>query len=139
DIYALTVGLKLLSEGTVFEDSLGSIANKVYKQLSGYAKAMADQHTDDLNISFEQEELKFINTSDLFNRRECPFSYFLKEPLPCEVTYLENGKELTLAGVLKLARVDGGLKFDRIVVQTDCNTHELAIQDILSITKHDKS
>lgn len=135
EIYALTVGLKLLSQGTVFEDSLGSIANKVYKQLSGYAKAMADQHTDDLNISFEEEELKFINTCDLFFNRDCPFTYFLKEPLPCEVTYLENGKELTLTGVLKLARVDGELKFDRIVVQTDCNTHELAIQGILSITK----
>ena len=135
EIYALTVGLKLLNQGMVFEDSLGSIANKVYKQLSGYAKEMADQHTDDLNISFEEEELKFINTFELFNRHDCPFTYFLKEPLPCEVIYLENGKELTLVGVLKLARVGGELKFNRIVVQTDCNTHELAIQGILSITK----
>ena len=138
EIYALTVGLKVLSQGTVFEDSLGSIANKVYKQLSKYAKEMADQHTDDLNISFEAGELNFINSYELFIRHNCPFSYFLKEPLPCEVTYIENGKQFTLAGVLKLARVDGELKFDRIVVQTDCNTHELAIKGILSITKQDK-
>ena len=135
EIYALTVGLKLLSQGTVFEDSLGSIADKVYKQLSEYAKEMADQHTDDLNISFEAGELNFINSYELFIRRNCPFSYFLKEPLPCEVTCLENGKQLTLSGVLKLARVDGELTYDRIVVQTDCNTHELAIKGVLSITK----
>lgn len=135
EMYALTVGLKLLSQGTVFEDTLGGIANKVYKQLSGHAKAMADQHTDKLDISFEEEELKFINTSDLFFNRDCPFTYFLKEPLPCEVTYIENGKQLTLSGVLKLARVDGELTYDRIIVQTDCNTHELGIQCITSIKK----
>lgn len=91
-----------------------------------------------LNISFEEEELKFINTSDLFFNRDCPFTYFLKESLPCEVTYLENGKQLTLSGVLKLARVDGEIKFDPIVVETDCNSHELGIQGILSITKQCK-
>lgn len=135
EIYALTVGLKLLSEGTVFQDSLSSIADKVYKQLSGHAKDMVDQHTDEQRISFEEEELKFINTAELFQRRDINFTYFLKEPVLCKVTYLENGKRSTLQGILKLADEKGELKFDRVIVETDGAKQEVEINYVIKINK----
>ncbi|MGI1658230.1 MAG: helix-turn-helix transcriptional regulator [Desulfitobacterium sp.] len=98
EIYALTVGLKLLSKDTVLEDTLDTLANKIYKQLSSTAKEIVDQQADELSLSFEEEELKFTNTYDLMKRRNTPFAYFLKEELPCRVMYLKDGKMHSIVG-----------------------------------------
>ncbi len=78
EIYAMTVGLKLLSKGTVFETTLGRIADVIHKQLSGYAQEMVDGHQEEVNIHFKEDTTKFLNSGE-FMLRERPFTYFLKE------------------------------------------------------------
>ena len=96
EIYSLTVGLKLLSRGTVFEQSLGHIADIVYKQLSRYAKEVADCHAEEHKMDFEEEDLTFISSEKYMERTSRAFAYFLKEPINCIVTYLENGNQKLL-------------------------------------------
>ena len=85
EIYSLTVGLKLLSKDTVFEESLGRIANLVYEQLSENSKEMIDKHKDD-TVSFGNDKMKFIDSRKLGQMHDSPFAYFLKEPIECIVT-----------------------------------------------------
>lgn len=134
EIYAMTVGVKLLSQGTVFEESLGRIADEVYKQLSEYAKEMVDSHTDGDRISFRDDDLQFIGTCDLMVRRQKPFSYFLKEPILCEVTYLEDGKKVRISGTMHLT---GGWvpAYDRIVVQSEGEMREIDIKTVSRISR----
>ncbi|MTI83927.1 MAG: hypothetical protein FH756_08465 [Firmicutes bacterium] len=134
EIYAMTVGLKLLSRGTVFEESLGRIADATYKQLSDYAKEMVDSHVDGEKITFGDDDQGFINTEELMKRREKPFAYFLKEPIECKVTFLEKGKDAGISGTLHLAD-EGVSGFDKIIVQSENGRREMNIESVCKIVK----
>lgn len=82
EIYSMTVGLKLLSHGTVFQESMNRVADKIYKQLSVYATGIVENHTDGENVVFEAGDLRFMSTYALMKKSKTPFAYYLKEPHP---------------------------------------------------------
>jgi hypothetical protein len=112
EIYSATVGLKLLSEGTVFEKTLGRIADGVYMQLSNHAKQMLEPHLLKEDISFREDDLKFINTMALLDKDEKSFTYFLKEPIECEITYIQNDERLIEVGTISLTEISSDRRFD---------------------------
>lgn len=67
EIYSLTIGLNRLSKGTVFEHALKPIADKVYQQLSDYAKEVIDKQSAAIDITFEGQEMHFLNTMSFIN------------------------------------------------------------------------
>jgi len=129
EIYSLTVGLKLLSRGTVFEQSLGHIADIVYKQLSRYAKEMADCHAEEHKIDFEEEDLTFISSEKYMERTSRAFAYFLKEPI--NVTYLENGNQKIIRGTMHL--IEDADNFGRILIKSEETCKELDIKDVVRV------
>ena len=131
EIYALTVGLKLLSRGTVFEQSLSHIADMVYKQLSEYAKEMADRNAEENKIDFEEEDLTFISSQKYMERTSRAFAYFLKEPINCIVTYLENGNREVIRGTMHL--IGDSDNFDRILIKSEETCKELDIKDVVRL------
>lgn len=137
EIYSLTVGLKLLSEGTVFEDSLGRIANVVYEQLSESSKDMIDNHSDD-TVHFGNDSMKFIDSRRIGQISDKPFAYFLKEPLECTVKYIENGNLVKHNGLLMLGEPSIGNIYDKVILDIEEGSINLDIEDIISITRADK-
>ncbi len=135
EIYALTVGLKILCQDTVFQDTLNTIADKIYKQLSEYAKNMVDQHKHIKNVRFKDEDLRYISSNSLLRHRKLPFCYFLKEPISCEVTYTENNEMRTITGVMRLAQINNLVKLDRVIIETEEGQHEISINNISTIRK----
>ncbi|EEG79117.1 hypothetical protein [Dethiobacter alkaliphilus] len=131
EIYSMTVGLKLLSYGTVFEESMNRVADKIYKQLSDHATQIADSHTDGEKVTFNDGTLDFIGTYSLMQQSRTPFAYYLKEPIPCKVTYLQNGKEAEVIGTLHLD--EGG--YDRVVVQADGVGIDVYMDDVVNICR----
>lgn len=136
EIYALTVGLKLLSHGTVFQGPLNEIADKIYQQLSSYAKSMIDQHRDKEFVIFKEGDRHFVNTYELMQREYLAFCYFLKEPLPCEVTYHHDGQFIKKTGILKLVNPGGErCELDKVIIETDCEAFEVDLKDMVKIQK----
>lgn len=132
EIYSLTVGLKLLSKGTVFEQSLGHIANMVYKQLSDYARGVVDNHADGQTVSFEEEELEFISSEKYMERSSRAFAYYLKEPIECIITYQENEKREEIKGTMHLVE-DGSRSFDKVRIEAEDSSKGLHIKDVLEV------
>ena len=132
EIYSMTVGLKLLSKGTVFEESLGRIANTVYEQLSENAKEKIDKHKDD-TVSFDNDDMKFINSYELKRIQDSPFAYFLKEPIECVVNYYNNGEYVQYQGKLDLAEASIGNVFNKIILKNDEMSIVLDIENIVGI------
>ncbi|MBM7615603.1 hypothetical protein [Alkaliphilus hydrothermalis] len=137
EIYALTVGLKLLSKGTVFEESLGRISNVIYEQLSENSKRMIDQHEDEI-VTFDNGSLKFIDSSRLVQMIETPFAYFLKDPVECIITYREEGRQVKYIGTLKLARASKGNIYNKVILENNEETIILDMENILSIRRVDE-
>ena len=53
-------------------------------------------------------------------REKLAYCYFLKEPLPCEVTYKQNGQLIKKTGILKLVNPSGGkIELDKIIIETE--------------------
>jgi|LSQX01.3.fsa_nt_gb predicted DNA-binding transcriptional regulator YafY len=115
EIYSLTVGLKLLSRDTVFEDSLNRIANAVYEQLSLTSKDMIDEHVDD-TLYFQDDSMQFIDSRNLGQMNNRPFTYFLKEPLLYKVFYIKDGENLEAQGILRLKDPSKGSLYDRLIL-----------------------
>ena len=132
EIYAMTVGLKLLSRGTVFEKDLGRVADEVYAQLSPAAHGIVDWHTEAQEISFDPDDRQFISTSVLMQNSEIPFAYFLKQPIPCQIDYLSGAEKKTAVGTIHLS-ADVDRDFKRIIVKTDEGTLNLDMAQVLWI------
>ena len=137
EIYSLTVGLKLLSKDTVFEDSLGRIANLVYEQLSDNSKEMIDKHKED-TISFGNDKMKFIDSRKLGQMHDSPFAYFLKEPIECIVTYNDGGKYINSKGILKLAKPSIGNKYNKVIIENVEGAIILDMDKVMSIKRVDE-
>jgi len=139
EIYSLTVGLKLLSKGTVFEDSLGRIANAVYEQLSQTSKDMIDEHVDD-TVNFRDASMKFIDSRNLGQLHNRPFTYFLKEPVLCKIFYTKDGEDSVseAQGVLRLAEPTKGNIYDVILLENEEGTIVLQKDQVIRIERLDK-
>lgn len=136
EIYSLTVGLKLLSKDTVFEQSLGRVADLVYEQLSQSAQEMIDIHKDD-TVYFKEDEMKFINSMKLGQMQESPYSYFLKEPIECIVTYWDKEK-FEYKGILKLTEASEGNIYDKVELVNGNDSIILYMDKIMRIDRADK-
>ncbi|MCW2279469.1 hypothetical protein [Heliophilum fasciatum] len=111
------------------------MADLVYQQLSDHAKTIIDDNVDRKKVAFGHEQLRFLNTFDLMKRRDCPFPYYLKEPLLCEVTYdedNEDGKKQSIRGTMQLV-TDANGHYNRIMVQTDKSDLVLSIDQVIRI------
>jgi DNA-binding Lrp family transcriptional regulator len=138
EIYSLTVGIKLLSKGTVFEESLGRIANAVYEQLSDSSKNMIDNHKDSI-VNFDDDNMKFIDSYKYAQMMKTPFAYYLKEPILCNVQYTKNGKDFEATGILKIAvPSDGSNKYDKLILETERQTVVLEKNEVKRIERADK-
>lgn len=137
EIYSLTVGLKLLSKGTVFEDSLNRIANAVYEQLSETSKDMIDKHVDNI-VCFDNDSLQFIDSSRLGRLYNRPFTYYLKEPILCKVTYIKDGENLQTEGILKLADSSSGNIYDKLLLENEEGTIILEKDQVKKIERIEK-
>lgn len=134
EIFALTVGLKLLAKDTIFGSEFDRIADLIYVQLSDYARNIVDQHALDNEISFPgQIERKFLNSME-FVKLQRPFSYYLKESIPCKVVVRLDGLTKTLTGTLQLAP-PGPERFHKVALKTSEGEIILDIDDIVDIDK----
>ena len=132
EIYAMTIGLKLISKGTIFENALSRVANHVYQQLSEFAKAMIDSLPESSEISYVIEGVEYINSFELMKQFDSPFCQFLKEAKPCKVTYEQNGKQKSIVGILGLSGDDVD-RFKKVVIHTPDDQLTLNIKDILKL------
>lgn len=133
EIYSLTIGLKLLSKGTVFEKSLSRISNLVYNQLSEDAKTLINNNPQKIERFSEEEPMIHMHSRFLFERNNKAFTYYLKEPIECNVTYKYNNEEVVYKGILKLAEPSHGNMYDRIIVESNKESIILDIDKIISI------
>lgn len=138
EIFSLTVGLKLLSRGTVFEESLGHIADSIFKQLSPFAQAIINEHSEPNHIAYTDSEMKFINSNEyLVKQSRSKLPYYLKEPVPCGVFYNEAGNTKMVSGTLHLCN-DGNQPFDRVLVKNEKEEVVIGINDVIGIKPVDK-
>ncbi|WMJ22908.1 hypothetical protein RBG61_13085 [Paludicola sp. MB14-C6] len=127
-IYALTIGLKMLSKGTVFERSLHEIADNIYGQLSSYSNRIINAEAEGFDISFEESERKFVNTQMLMKCNQKPVEYFLKEHVDCKVTYLEGGECKSHCGKLYLADTKYGC-LDKVILVFENGESKMLLWD----------
>lgn len=132
EIYSLTVGLKLLSKGTVFEHSLSPIADKIYTQLSDYAKEVIDIQSEINNISFEGQKMRFLDTSAFLKQKNLAFTYFLKEAIECEIVYRCSDELKTIVGTMELSNSPSE-RFRRVVIKNSDDEIGININDILRV------
>ena len=136
EIYTLTVGLKLLSKDTLFEETLERIANVVYEQLSEKTKEMINLHKDD-NVYFCNDPMKFINSRKLTQMHDSPYTYFLKEPIECIVTYIKDSKHEEYKGILKLVEPPQGNLYNQVILVNSKENIILDMNNIMSIHRAD--
>lgn len=134
EIYSLTIGLKLLSKGTVFEHALYPIADKIYSQLSDYARDVIDKQSKINRITFDGQTMNFLNTADLFKQEELAFTYFLKEPIPCEVTYRDGNQVKHITGTLHISDSSDEM-FKKVVVRGEDGDIEINVHDVIRCRK----
>ncbi|TJX14583.1 hypothetical protein E9840_05810 [Tissierella creatinini] len=137
EIYSITIGLKLISKGTVFEESLGRIADVVYEQLSESSRNMIDEHEDE-TVYFGNDKMKFIDSRKMGQMYDSPYSYFLKEPIECIVTYDEDRERIKYRGKLKLSEPTQGNIYNKVKIETNEGLIVLDIDKILRIDRADK-
>jgi DNA-binding Lrp family transcriptional regulator len=135
EIFSLTVGLKLISKGTVFEESLSRLADMVYKQLSSPAKVIIDQHSESHDISYTDSEMKFIDSiTALKTRAKANLPYFLKEPIPCRVLYISGDTEKSITGIMRLHN-DGSNQWDKIRMENEDGEIIVEVHDVFLIER----
>lgn len=133
EIFSLTVGLKLLSRGTIFENSHSNIADIIYKQLSPYAQKIVDQHSSAHNITYTDREIHFLNSFDMMRKEQCNLPYFLKEPIPCEITYKRGSKLEQTIGTLHFVPDDE--HWQQILIRNDIEEVLIEVGDIIKLEK----
>lgn len=126
EVYALTIGLKMLGDNHIFSDMYDYIAESIYSQLSPYGKRIIEK-----SAKKEQIALKGIDAKEyryeydllddlLKDKRQGMYTYFIKSGEDCEIEYLEAEESKTIIGKVETARNGRGKRaYDRIVVRTD--------------------
>ena len=82
-------------------------------------------------MDFEEEDLTFISSEKYMERTSRAFAYFLKEPINCIVTYLENGNQKIIRGTMHL--IEDADNFDRILIKSEETCKELDIKDVVRV------
>lgn len=129
EIYALTIGLKLLAKDTVFEYPLEKVADKIYSQLSSFGKKMVNENAFKSGLSFEQTEMKFISSLEVARQNNRAFCNFLRDSRPCEVQYIKDGEPVTAKGTMHLATYASG-KLDKVILRQGTIDELININDI---------
>lgn len=106
EIFALTVGLKLLGRDTLWESTLNGISDLVYRQLSDHAREIVDNHSEQNRIGFGEKAMRFVGSDKLMDEENRPFLYFMKEPIECEVTFYQDQKPMTVNGFISFEYED---------------------------------
>lgn len=63
--------------------------------------------------------MQFIDSRDLGQMNNKPFTYFLKEHLLCKVFYTKDGENLEAQGILRLDDPSKGNLYDRLVLENE--------------------
>ena len=137
EILSLTIGLKLLGQNTVFEKDFDRIAELTYSQLSDHVKEIIDIQAEKEGISLRPKERKYINTNEMMNTPNVKFTYFLKEPIKCNVRYSDKNGKLTETGILNFAK-EGVERFSKVLLKTETKEIEIEISKIEYIERTDK-
>jgi hypothetical protein len=98
---------------------------------------MIDDHKN-AAVHFGNDSMKFIDSRRIGQISDKPFAYFLKEPLECTVSYIENGNEVKSNGLLKLAEPSLGNIYNKVILDIEEGSINLDIEDIISVTRADK-
>ncbi|MCD6435041.1 MAG: winged helix-turn-helix transcriptional regulator [Clostridiales bacterium] len=136
EIYAMTIGMKLMGKGTVFESDFNRISSQVYTQLSDVAKDMIDEAALEVDLKFYEDSMHFMNTAEIAKEMGKPYTYYLKEPIQCKVIYKVDGEVEEAVGIIKLSNNDKSLG-KKIIMKTDQNTFEIDIENIIKIDRTD--
>lgn len=137
EIYAMTIGMKLMGKGTVFETDFNRISNQVYTQLSDVAKKIIDETALEVNLEFHEDPMHFMNTYTMWKEKYTPYTYFLKDPIKCKVEYNINDEVKEVEGVLKLKDNDE-FPGKKIIINTDRNSFEMDIDNVIRIVRADE-
>lgn len=142
EVYALTVGLKLLGNKTLFADIYRYIADSIFSQLSDYGKRIIKAKGEEVNVSFSQVPKKSYRyetellQEQLDQGRAGMYAYFLKSGHPCTIEYNDNGKIKRITGkITYVTNKRNVVEHDKINVQTDDTGEiQLDLSDILHIS-----
>jgi hypothetical protein len=123
EVYALTIGLKMTGQGTVFEDIYSYIADSIFDQLSPYGQRRIGEKAKETNVYLSSDHNKTYRfEEDLLNeklqqQRRYLFSYYLKSGAPCEIEYDTSVGIKTVTGRVEYAKDDDrGYLINRIKV-----------------------
>lgn len=93
-IYALTIGMRLLSKDTVFEYAMSSISDEVYAQLTNFARDMIDQQPEAKDIVFDKSKGKFVDSREFVkDRSHLQFCQYIKQQEIYNVKYQSESGE----------------------------------------------
>ncbi|MEL1135039.1 hypothetical protein AAC978_07625 [Desulfitobacterium sp. THU1] len=132
EIYALTVGLKLLSENTVFQQTLGRVADHVYMQLSDFARELVDNQPEAEELDFQISKRQFLSSLQMIGDYDRPFCQYIKSQQICNVRYLLKGEQKDIEGTIHLPP-EGKDRFKSIYVKGIEESAIIPIDDIVGI------
>ena len=117
-IYALTIGMKLLSKDTVFEHALSSVSDEIYNQLTDFDKDMISQQPESKDSVFDKSKRKFVDSREFVNdKSHLHICQYIKSRKTYSVKYHSvTGELLTVSGTINLSP-DGPL--NQILVRND--------------------
>ncbi|GAW28571.1 hypothetical protein [Carboxydocella sp. ULO1] len=135
EVYALTVGLKLMGRNSVFGDIFYYIADSIFQQLSSYAKQRIAGKAKEVGISFDEIPALVYRAEDeiIASGRKQLLAYFLKSGAPCKIEYNTKAGIRTITGKVNYANSEGKYETNRIVVQNEKQQVEIDYAQILSI------
>jgi biotin operon repressor len=137
DIFELTVGLSMMSQHTVFESRTLSLVGQIISQLSPEIMELMDNQANLYQVDMQAKQPRFENTLQMMNRnneQEKPFTYFLREPMLCVVTYRKKGREETVTGIMKIADPHPG-GFRKVSITNEDKTTILDMDEVIGIRK----
>src|SRR5690625_1177671 len=146
EVYALTIGLKMLGENHIFSDIYDYIAQTIYSQLSPYGKKIIEESAKKEQLTLEEiDEKAYRYEYDLLDellksKRQGMYTYFIKSGEQCEIEYREAGETKTVVGKMETARYGQEKRaYDRIVVRkNDRRKQEIPIQQIVKMKRVQK-
>ncbi|MFZ5626798.1 MAG: hypothetical protein ACOY3H_05580 [Bacillota bacterium] len=135
EVYALTVGLKLIGRNSIFGDIFYYIADSIFQQLSVYAKQRIAGKAEEKGISFNEIPAMVYRAEDqiIASGRNQLLAYFLKSGAPCKIEYNTESGIQTIIGKVDYAKSGRDYATDRIIIQNEKQQVEIEYEQILSI------
>ncbi|GAW30660.1 hypothetical protein [Carboxydocella sp. JDF658] len=135
EVYALTVGLKLMGRDSVFGDIFYYIADSIFQQLSSYARQRIAGKANEVGISFNEIPALVYRAEDeiIASGRDQLLAYFLKSGAPCKIEYNTEAGIQTITGKVNYVKSGRNYLTHRIIVQNEKKQVEIDYDQILSI------